>query len=145
MSLLLLLLLLLFYFYIYTNAHTLNMNKISSKDDINNGWTCFQALKYHKLSPMRWPSQTKGLRINVCGIDNGNDVTILHVMNWGGSLLKVEKRWSRTSSKWDKKIYEEHNQWDMMECSSVMVGKKWEKDVPVGPRLMKLLNEACIH
>ena len=25
------------FFYIYTNAHTLNMNKISPKDDINNG------------------------------------------------------------------------------------------------------------
>ena len=27
----------LFYFYIYTNVHTLNINKISPKDDINNG------------------------------------------------------------------------------------------------------------
>ena len=25
------------FFYIYTNVHTLNMNKISPKDDINNG------------------------------------------------------------------------------------------------------------
>ena len=45
----------------------------------------------HKLSPMRRPSQTKGLWINVHGIDNGNDVAILHVMNWGGSPLRVER------------------------------------------------------
>ena len=87
----------------------------------------------------------KDLWISVGGMGNGNDMAILYAMKWEESPLRVEKRWSRTSSKWDKKIYEEHNQWDMMECSSVMVGKKWEKDVPVGPRLMKLLNEACIH
>ena len=72
---------------------------------------------------MRWPYQTKGLQINVRGIDNGNNVTILHVMNSGGSPFKVEKRWSGKSSKWDKKNKEEHNQWDMVECSSVMIGK----------------------
>ena len=27
----------IFFFYIYKNVHTLNMNKISPKDDINNG------------------------------------------------------------------------------------------------------------
>ena len=37
------------------------------------------------------------------------------------------------------------NQRDVMKCNDAMIGKDNEKDVPLGPRLMKLLNNACIH
>ena len=40
---------------------------------------------------MRWPSQTEDPWISVHGIDSGNDMTTLHVVNWGGSPLKVEE------------------------------------------------------
>ena len=40
---------------------------------------------------MMWPSQTKDPWINICRIDNGNDMTTLHVMNWGRSPLGVEE------------------------------------------------------
>ena len=94
---------LFFFTYIYKCTHLEHKQMSPKKDKINNGWTCSQVPKCYKLSPMRWPSQTKGLRINVRGIDNGNDMTVFHIMNWGGSPLKVEKRWSRISSKWDKR------------------------------------------
>ena len=92
-----------FFLHIYKCTH-LEQKQMSPKKirSIMDG-RALRNQKYHKLSPMRWPSQTKGLWINVCGIDNGNDVTVFHIMNWGGSPLKVEKRWSRISSKWDKR------------------------------------------
>ena len=37
------------------------------------------------------------------------------------------------------------NQQDVTKCNDAMIGKDNEKDVPLGPRLMKLLNNACIH
>ena len=37
------------------------------------------------------------------------------------------------------------NQRDVMKCNDAMIGKDNEKDAPLGPRLMKLLNNACIH
>ena len=40
---------------------------------------------------MMWPSQAKDPWINVRRIDSGNDVTTLHVMNWGGLPLGVEE------------------------------------------------------
>ena len=32
-----------------------------------------------------------------------------------------------------------------MKCNDVVVSTDNEKNVPLGPRLMKLLNNACIH
>ena len=37
------------------------------------------------------------------------------------------------------------NQRDVMKCNDAMIGKDNEKDASLGPRLMKLLNNACIH
>ena len=37
------------------------------------------------------------------------------------------------------------NQRDVMKCNDAMVGKDNEKDALIGLRLMKLLNNACMH
>ena len=37
------------------------------------------------------------------------------------------------------------NQRDVTKCNDAMIGKNNEKDVPLGPRLMKLPNNECIH
>ena len=72
-----------------------------------------------------------------------NDMTTLHVMNWEGLPLRVEEDEAEQTIDIIKKRMK--NQRDVMKCNDAMIGKDNEKDVPLGPRLMKLLNNACIH
>ena len=76
-------------------------------------------------------------------IDSGNDVTTLHVMNRGGSPLGMGENEAEQTIDIIKKRMK--NQRDVTKCNDAMIGKDNEKDVPLGPRLMKLLNNACIH
>ena len=78
-------------------------------------------------------------------IDSENDVTTLHVMNRGGSPLGVEEDEAEQTADIIKRRMKNTNLRDVMNCNDAMIGKDNEKNAPLGLRLMKLLNNACIH
>ena len=77
-------------------------------------------------------------------MDDESDMTILHVVKYEGSPLKIEKRWSEARGNEDKKEDKEPKWWDMMKYGNVITITNVE-NVLADPRLMKLLNKECIH
>ena len=58
--------------------------------------------------------------------------------------LRHKKIWNKANDNKDKEYNEEHKQWDTKKCDD-MITTNDEKDMPIGPKLMKLLNKACIR